>query len=506
MNILEMNNITKSFFGVTVLNKVNFEVEQGEIHALLGENGAGKSTLMNILGGIHPKDRESGAIIFDGMPMENISIKSSEAAGVAFVHQELNVINDLKVYENLFLNKEIINKVRKLNKKEMIRQTTDLFISLGVDIDPNEMVSNLDTSKKQLLEIAKALHAEQKLFILDEPTTALNNEQINHLFGIIRRLKAAGKSFVFISHKMPEIFEIADRYTILRNGDYIATGWIKNTTPEEVTRQMVGESYANTEVYETRVLGEPILEIENLSGDGFHNIDLSIKKGEVVGFTGLQGAGSSDLMQCIFGVKEAKSGKLKVFGKTIKHGSIHKSMKNKVAMLAANRKENSVIPDMSLLENTYIAEHCLSSRKPHIFVKKEIAKYENLKSMLNIKANNYNDLILSLSGGNQQKIILGRWLNIEAEILLLDNPTQGIDVGAKAEIYKLILELSKQGKTLIVNTLEIPEIQKVADRCIVFYHGGIQAILNREEISEEKVMLFATNTIVKQEREVKHVQ
>ena len=385
----------------------------------------------------------------------------------------------------------------------MIRRSQELFNRLGVDINPTEMVGNLDTSRKQLLEIAKALHAEAKLFILDEPTTALNTEEIEHLFGIVRRLKGEGKSFIFISHKirevmhishkMPEIFEIADRYTILRNGSFISSGRIADTTPEEVTRQMVGEGYVNQEVYEARKLGEPILELEGLTGDGFRNVTLSVRRGEVVGFTGLKGAGSSELMQAIFGVIPFGAGTLKVWGKPVASGTIHKAMKDKIAMLAANRKENSVIPDMTLLENTYCAEHSLSGCHPHIHVKREVAKYNKLKQMLNIKAESHEDLIVSLSGGNQQKVILARWLNTEAEILLLDNPTQGIDVGAKTEIYKLIQELAKQGKTIIVNTLEIPEIQKVADRCVVFYHGGVQAVLERSEITEERVMLLATN-------------
>ena len=493
MNILRMTNINKSFYGVEVLENVNFEVEQGEVHALLGENGAGKSTLMNILGGVYTRD--SGIVEFGGQTLQNTTIKMAKEAGIAFVHQELNVVNNLKVYENLFLNKEIINKFHKLNKKEMIKTTQELFKELGVDIEPNELVDNLNTGKKQLLEIAKALFADAKLFILDEPTTALNSDEIYHLFSIVKKLNDSGKSFIFISHKMPEIFILADRYTVLRNGKFIKTGYIKDTTPEDVTRLMVGESYANREVYETRNLGENVIELVNFSGEGFKNINLTVHKGEVIGLTGLQGAGSSDLLQGIFGLKASTGGTLKVFGEEIHAQKIHIAMKNKIAMLASNRKENSVIPDMDLLENTYIAEHTLSSNKQHINYKKELKKYLDLKQRLNIKDNSQKELITNLSGGNQQKVILGRWLNTEAEILLLDNPTQGIDVGAKTEIYKLILELSKQGKTIIVNTLEIPEIQRVADRCVVFYHGKIQIILDRQDITEEKVMLYATNAI-----------
>lgn len=493
-NILEMKGIEKAFFGVTVLDKVDFSVEQGEVHALLGENGAGKSTLMNILAGVYTRD--GGEVVFDGKPLVNTTVQKSESAGIAFVHQEINVFNDLKVYENIFMRKEIA-KFGVTNKRAMIKKSHELFERLGVDIDPTDLVSTFDTAKKQLLEIAKALFVNAKLIILDEPTTALSNEQIDHLFSIVKHLKEdEGVSFIFISHKMNEIFEIADRYTVLRNGVMVGTGDIADTDPESVTRLMVGSSYSAADVYTTRELGEEVLRLEHLSGEGFHDVSFAARKGEVIGMTGLKGAGVSETMQAIFGAVPAVSGKIYLNGKEIYVGGIHKAMKNKVAMVAANRKENSVVPDMSLLENGYIAEHAISmAKQPVIIKRREIKRYNERKEQLSIKANSYNDLITSLSGGNQQKVILARWLNTEADILLLDNPTQGIDVGAKAEIYKLILKLAEEGKTILVNTLEIPEVQKVADRCIVFYHGTIKKVLERGDINEETVMLHATNAI-----------
>ena len=488
-----MTNITKSFSGVTVLHDVSFTVAQGEVHALLGENGAGKSTLMNILAGVHPRD--AGTVEFDGRPLENTTVKLSESVGIAFVHQELNLFNDLKVYENIFLRKELLTKVGTLNKKAMIAKTRELFDSLGVNIEPTAMVSDLETSKKQLLEIAKALFANAKLLILDEPTTSLNQNEIDSLFAIVRRLKEQGKSFIFISHKMNEIFAIADRYTVLRNGEFIESGNIADTTMEEVTRLMVGNSYSQGQVYRTRELGEPILELEGLTGEGFRNINLTVRKGEIIGMTGLKGAGVSEMMRAVFGVTPILDGSLKIAGTEIKNNTIHKAMLNKVAMVAANRKENSVIPDFTLLENNYVSEHTLSANRQLIRRKKEVARYDDMKQLLSIKANGHSDLITSLSGGNQQKVILARWLTTEADIILMDNPTQGIDVGAKAEIYKLILQLAEQGKTILINTLEIPEIQKIADRCVVFFHGQIQATLERDQINEEQVMLYATNVL-----------
>ena len=491
MELLKMTDISKAFSGVPVLSHVDFTVEKGEVHALLGENGAGKSTLMNILAGVHTRD--TGEIVFDGEAMHDITVQKSEQAGIAFVHQELNLFNDLKVFENVFLRKELLTKVGSLDKRAMIARTHELFESLGVDIDPDIPVSELETSKKQLLEIAKAIFANAKLFILDEPTTSLNNSEIEHLFGIVRRLKEQGKSFIFISHKMNEIFTIADTYTVLRNGTFIDSGRIADTTPEAVTKLMVGNSYSNEAIYQKRPLGEVVLSLEHLSGEGFEDINLEVRRGEILGMTGLKGAGVSQTMQAIFGARPIRSGKLTVNGKVLKGDNSHTAMKTRVGMIPSNRKERSIIPDFTLLENNYISEHTLSAGRQYISKAKEIARFSEMRDKLNIKANSHEDMITSLSGGNQQKVILARWLTTEAEILLLDNPTQGIDVGAKAEIYRLIMELADQGKTILVNTLEIPEIQKIADRCAVLYHGHIQTILPREEITEETVMLYATN-------------
>ena len=499
MAVLSMKNISKSFFGVTVLDNVSLEVLEGEVHALLGENGAGKSTLMNILGGVYKKD--SGEVVVDSVKLENASVSESEKAGVAFVHQELNLFNDLLVFENLFLGKEIVYKTGTLNKKAMMERSKELFESLGVNINPKDLTANLETSQKQLLEIAKALDSGAKLIILDEPTTALNTSEIEHLFSIIRRLKNTGISFIFISHKMPEIFTIADRYTVLRNGRFIESGEITDTNPEKVTTSLVGREVSDCKIYAERALGDVILEMENCSGDGFHDVSLKIRRGEIIGFTGLAGSGASSLMQAMFGITRFNSGKITIFKNepfsvNTRTYSINAAMKiARIGMVASNRKENSILPFMQILENQYISEHTLSAFRFHIFKKKEIEKHERYKRLLNIKLNHHGDLITSLSGGNQQKVILARLLNTDAEIFLLDNPTQGIDVGAKSEIYKLILRLSEQGKTILVNTLEIPEIEKVADQCVVFYHGGIHAVLDRNKIDETTVMLHATGAV-----------
>ncbi|MDR2630138.1 MAG: sugar ABC transporter ATP-binding protein [Spirochaetaceae bacterium] len=494
MVVLSMKHISKSFFGVPVLSDVSFEVEEGEVHALLGENGAGKSTLMNILGGVYTKD--SGTVEVNGVNLENASVTESEKAGVAFVHQELNLFNDLLVFENLFLGKEILYKTRTLNKRAMIARSRELFDDLGVKINPKSLVADLETSQKQLLEIAKALDANARLIILDEPTTALNTSEIEHLFSIIRNLQKKKITFIFISHKMPEVFTIADRYTVLRNGFFVKTGRISDTTPQELTVSMVGREVSDKEIYARRAPGEVILKLDKASGPGFHDISFEVRQGEIIGLTGLAGSGASNLIQAMFGVIPFSGGSFTVFGKEARTYGIHQAMKvARIGMVPSNRKENSILPFMQILENEYISEHTLSSRIQHIFIKQEAAKYHHYKEMLNIKARSYRALITSMSGGNQQKIILARLLNTNADIFLMDNPTQGIDVGAKGEIYKLILNLSEQGKTIVVNTLEIPEIEKVADQCVVFYHGRIHAILDRNRIDETTVMLHATGAV-----------
>lgn len=494
MPILEMKHISKTFGSKKskALSDVCFSVEEGEIHALLGENGAGKSTLMNILTGVIPADE--GIITFDGKTYNNPSIQQMEAAGIAFVHQELNVINDLTVADNIFLCRELRGKLGLLREKDQIARTKELFESLGVDIDPKVMVSELKTSSKQLLEICRALYVDAKLIILDEPTTALSNDEIDHLFGILRRLKEQGKSFIFISHKMPEIFAIADRYTVLRNGEYISSGNIKDTTPHDITSDMVGAKFADEKVYRERELGEPVLELRHYTGEGFEDINLTVRRGEVLAFTGLAGCGASELMQTMFGALPCEGGEMIVNGKPL-HGDIVNFMKNSVAMLPANRKENSVIPDMTILENFSIALHEITRKKPFIREKDELKSFELQRESLKIKVDSPLDNISSLSGGNQQKVFLARWLNMGADILFFDNPTQGVDVGAKAEIYKLILALSEQGKTIIINTLEIPEIQKVADRCVVFYEGKTVRIFDHSEVNEHDIMLYATNAV-----------
>lgn len=492
MELLNMGGIYKAFSGVSVLSGVELHVNVGEIHALLGENGAGKSTLMNILSGSYTAD--AGTVTFDGADITGSSIKQIEDAGIAFVHQELNLFNDLLAYENIFLGAEETTPWGSLKKRDMANKAAELFERLGVDIDPYALVDDLKPSEKQLLEISRALFRNAKLLILDEPTASLNTDEVEHMFQIVRGLRDKGTSFIFISHKMPEIFELCDTYTVLRNGKFIANGNISDTTPREVTNLLVGAALSDRDAYEPRELGEEMLRVEHFSGEGFTDVTFTARRGQIIGLTGLKGCGSSELMQGLFGIHHPSGGNVEVCGKKLHGGSIHEAMGAGIAMLPADRKENSVIPDMSLLENMYLSEHVLSARSFAINTKRENERFEKYGKLLNIKANSSADNINSLSGGNQQKVFLARWLNTDAQVLLLDNPTQGIDVGAKSEIYHLILDLARKGKTVIINTLEIPELREVADVCYVLYEGRVVKELAHDEINEQTVMLYSTNS------------
>lgn len=492
MELLNMSGIYKAFSGVSVLSGVELHVNVGEIHALLGENGAGKSTLMNILSGSYTAD--AGTVTFDGADITGSSIKQIEDAGIAFVHQELNLFNDLLAYENIFLGAEETTPWGSLKKRDMANKAAELFERLGVDIDPYALVDDLKPSEKQLLEISRALFRNAKLLILDEPTASLNTDEVEHMFQIVRGLRDKGTSFIFISHKMPEIFDLCDTYTVLRNGKFIANGNIADTTPREVTNLLVGAALSDRDAYEPRELGEEMLRVEHFSGEGFTDVTFTARRGQIIGLTGLKGCGSSELMQGLFGIHHPSGGNVAVCGKKLHGGSIHEAMGAGIAMLPADRKGNSVIPDMSLLENMYLSEHVLSARSFVINTKRENERFEKYGKLLNIKANSSADNINSLSGGNQQKVFLARWLNTDAQVLLLDNPTQGIDVGAKSEIYHLILDLARKGKTVIVNTLEIPELREVADVCYVLYEGRVVKELAHDEINEQTVMLYSTNS------------
>jgi ribose transport system ATP-binding protein len=488
---LEMKNITKRFGPVTALNNVDLSVDKSEIHGLLGENGAGKSTLMNILGGTFPAN--SGEVYLNGKLLTDMSPRKAFQMGIGFVHQELNLINDLKIYENLFLGEEITKRWGTLNKAQMKLRTKDVLRKIDLDIDPNTPVSSLDTSVKQLIEIARALLFDCKLIIMDEPTTALTNKEIANLFTIMRKLKEDGVSIIYISHKMPELFAICDKYTVLRDGVVIQSGLFNEINEKIATQLLVGKKLLDQDIHKTDIESEVCLKVNGISsGHYFKDISFQVKKGEILAITGLHGDGRGELAEALFGARKLDGGSVEFNGEKVNYKHISSVIKKGIGMIPRDRKERSIIKDMSIVDNMSTAYFISKHKRMFISNKETNRLFEENQKKTAIKADNRNNLITSLSGGNQQKVIISRWLEIDSQFYILDNPTQGIDVGAKFEVYKIIDALAAQGKSIIVFTSEYPEIHKIANRCLVLYKGRINAELTRSQLNEEDVMYYAT--------------
>ena len=397
----------------------------------------------------------------------------------------------------MFLGEELTNKAGVIDKKTEIQRAQEVLDGMNVKIDAMALVSDLETAKKQLVEIAKALLFESELIIMDEPTTALNNQEIENLFTIMRRLKGQGVSFIYISHKMPEIFTICDKYTVLRDGRFIETGFIKDINEHQATELLIGKTFVNANLKEQQepCMGEEILvSVKGLTGETFENVSFDLHRGEVIAITGLQGAGSGELATALFGATPSKSGTVETRGGRLNTKSILNVMRHRVAMIPCNRKERGILPDLSIRDNNSMAYFTLLHKKLIIGNKEESSRFEKNRSKMEIKVGSEKDPITSLSGGNQQKVIVGRWLETDADVMIMDNPTQGIDVGAKYAIYKLILELAAQGRGVLVFSTEFPEIYQIADRCIVMYKGKINGSLEREELNEAGVMALSTGT------------
>ncbi|WP_243120271.1 sugar ABC transporter ATP-binding protein [Caloramator sp. E03] len=487
--ILQMTNICKAYNKVEVLKEVNFNVKYGEIHALIGENGAGKSTLMNILGGVTQKD--SGIIKLMGREVNLLNTLDAKKNGISFIHQELNLVNDLTVYENMFLGSEIVNKFGFIDVEKMCKKSQEILNSMDINIDPKTNVGELDVSFKQIVEIARALLQDSKIIIMDEPTTSLSDHEIENLFKLMKGLKQSGVSIIFISHKLKEVMRICDSYTVLRDGVVTGTGNIQDTDEQQLTRLMVGKSIATLEYYRKREIGDVVLEVKSLNSKYFKNINFKLHKGEILGFTGLSGDGRSELFQSIFGYLKLNTGEILIKNNVCKINHPNKALKSGIALLPKNRKENAIIKDMNVVENITISSLEKFVKGFIIDSKKEIESCKERIEETKIKVMDINMPITNLSGGNQQKVVLSKWIEADADIIILDNPTQGVDIGAKSDMYELIMKLAEKGKGIIVLSSEVPEILKLCDRIYVMYHGEITGILNREEANEENIMLYA---------------
>ena len=488
---LKMDGICKSFGSNEVLKSVGFQLGEGEICALLGENGAGKSTLMNILGGVLQPD--SGDILLDGEKKTFDSPAQSLDAGIAFIHQELNLINDLPIYENMFIGRELKKKSGFLDHKRMIEQTSRVFERMGLTLDPREMVRNLDASYKQIVEISRALLMDAKIIIMDEPTTSLTDPEIEKVFAILRQLRQQKVGIVFISHKLREVMEICDTYTVLRDGVMVASGSVKDVTTSDLARFMVGHDVRTEKLGSGAQRGEERLSLHGLTQEPhFRNVDLTAYAGEVLGVTGLLGDGRSELFSAVFGAETISAGEIGLCGNPVRITSTWQAKQLGLAYVPRNRKENGIIKDMSILENGTIVSWPDLMRRGLLNHEKQRAEFNEEKAALHIKMGGENDSITSLSGGNQQKVVLAKWLSREPKVLILDNPTQGVDVGAKEEIYDIILKLAKEGVSVIVLSSEAQEIIRVCDRALVMYHGEIVGEVSGETMTEHEIMRLAT--------------
>jgi ribose transport system ATP-binding protein len=489
-----MRNISKSFGAARALKNVSFDLHSGEVHGLLGENGAGKTTLMNILAGALPPD--SGTIIINGKEVRGMTPRKAGEYKIRFIHQELNLCNDIAVYQNMFLGQEYISNFT-IRKNDEVNKAREVLNFMRTGIDPRARTGDLDTAQKQQVEIARALLFQSEIIIMDEPTTALNNQEIENLFEIIRRLKNEGVSFIYISHKMPELFAIGDRYTVFRDGNFIASGYFKDIDEQKAAELLVGKTFAAANLKENTNAPPPqetAFSVHNLTGDTFSNVSFEVRKGEVVVCTGLQGSGKDELATAVFGASPVRSGYINVQNGRLGLKSIKNVIKSGVAMIPRSRKERGIIPHLSVRNNMSLAYFVSKHKKLFVNNGHESELFRYYKQKLEIKTENENDPITSLSGGNQQKVILGRWLAVNADVYIFDNPTQGIDIGAKYAIYKLLRELAAQGKAVIVFTNEFPEIRQLADRCLVFYKGKINAELPYKDLTEVSVMQYSTGT------------
>lgn len=488
---ITMQNIHKSFASNKVLTGVDFELREGEIHALMGENGAGKSTLMNILTGLHKLDE--GKILIDGKEIYFSNPKVAEQNGITFIHQELNIWSDMTVLENLFIGKELKSSLGLLKTREMKTLAFEQFKKLSVTIPLDQEAGKCSVGQQQMIEIAKALLTDAKVIIMDEPTAALTEREIQKLFDVIASLKKEGVSIVYISHRMEEIFAICDRITVMRDGKTVDTQPIPETNFDDVVKKMVGREL--TERYPQRKAnpGETVLEVKHLTKkDVFEDVNFSIRSGEIVGVSGLMGAGRTEIMRAIFALDKYDSGETWVNGKKVNMRTPYQAIQHGIGFITEDRKDEGLILDFSIRDNVVLPSLKSFAPKGLINEKNEEDFVDMLIKRLTVKTESASLRVGSLSGGNQQKVVIAKWVGIGPKLLIMDEPTRGVDVGAKREIYQLMNELTDRGVAIIMVSSELPEILGMSDRILVVHEGKISGELTKEEATQETIMTLAT--------------
>lgn len=489
--VLEMTGIKKSFSGIYALNGIDFSLERGEVHALLGENGAGKSTLIKVLGGIHQPD--CGSIRIDGREVRVRNVAEARENGIGIIHQEIVLVPYLTVAQNLFLGREII-KHGVVDMAETNRRAEEMISSLGVHIQTDTMVEDLTIAQQQMVEIVKAVSFDGRIIVMDEPTSSLSNEEVEQLFEIIARLKEKKVSIIYISHRMEELFRISDRVTIIRDGTYVGTRETSKTTANELVAMMVGRDLESFYARDFNDLSgaDTALEVKNLTSEGtFENISFHVRKGEILGFAGLVGAGRSEIMECIFGARPYQSGEIILNGKTVSFKNPMQAIRAGIALVPEDRKKQGLVLGNSVAFNLTLASLRFYMNGIAISEKKRKAVIDSYFEKLRIKAASSKIEAGSLSGGNQQKVVLGKWLATKPDVLILDEPTRGVDVNAKFELYSVINELAKNGIAIIMVSSELPEIINMCDNVCVIREGKLTGVLAKDDLSQEEIMKYA---------------
>lgn len=490
--LLEMRGISKSFPGVRALNDVSFDVRQGEVHALVGENGAGKSTLMKILSGVYQSD--AGEVIFKGQAVRFANPRQAQLAGIATIYQELNQVPYLSISENIFLGTELSRR-GVLSLGEMHRQARELLARLHLDIDPRTQLGKLGVGQQQMVEVAKALHQNASLIIMDEPTSSLSIREVTDLFGIVREMKVQGVAVIYISHHLEETFEVSDRITVLRDGQLVATQPTGEMNVEGLIRLMVGRDLSEQFPKQQFERGEEVLRVEGLNqGARLYDIAFSAYAGEVLGIAGLVGAGRTELARAIFGADPVDSGRFFVRGRAVRIRNPRDAVANGIGLLTEDRKRQGLFLLMSVRDNVVMAVLDKLTRGLSTNRRKEAEITQRFIEQIAIKASSQDQLAMNLSGGTQQKVVLSKWLATKPQVLIFDEPTRGIDVGAKVEIYKMINDLAQQGVAILMISSELPEILGMSDRVMVIGGGRIRGFLSRVEATEEKIMELATSS------------
>ncbi|MDQ1004380.1 ribose transport system ATP-binding protein [Neobacillus niacini] len=488
---ITMENIHKAFGTNQVLTGVDFDLLDGEVHALMGENGAGKSTMMNVLTGMHARD--SGVITIDGEETYFKNPKEAEQSGITFIHQELNIWPDMTVLENLFIGKELKNSFGLLKINEMKALAKKQFDRLAVSIPLDKEAGSCSVGEQQMIEIAKALMTEAKVIIMDEPTAALTEREISKLFDVISSLKMAGVSIVYISHRMEEIFSICDRITVMRDGKTVDTKAIPDTNFDEVVRKMVGRELTDRFPKRNPTPGETVLQVKGLTKKGhFKDVNFSVRAGEIVGVSGLMGAGRTEIMRAIYGLDEIDSGEIWLKGEKVTIKTPDQAVKAGIGFITEDRKDEGLILDFSIRDNMVLPTLYSFAPKGIINEKSETDFVNMLIKRLTVKTESPDIAVGKLSGGNQQKVVIAKWVGIGPKLLILDEPTRGVDVGAKREIYQLMNELTDRGVAIIMVSSELPEVLGMSDRILVVHEGKINGELMRENATQEKIMTLAT--------------